>query len=38
MGLFDKGNKEALQTVAGFGKVKADKYGADILQIINKYM
>ena len=31
------GNKEELQTVAGFGEVKANKYGDDILKIIKKY-
>lgn len=30
-------NKEELQTVAGFGEVKANKYGDDILKIIMKY-
>lgn len=31
------GSKEELQTVAGFGEVKANKYGDDILEIIKKY-
>lgn len=30
-------NKEELQKVSGFGEVKANKYGDDILKIINKY-
>jgi superfamily II DNA helicase RecQ len=30
-------NKEELQTVSGFGEVKANKYGDDILKIIKKY-
>lgn len=30
-------NKEELQAVAGFGEVKANKYGDDILEIIMKY-
>ena len=30
-------NKEELQTVAGFGEVKVNKYGDDILKIIKKY-
>lgn len=30
-------NKEELQTVAGFGAAKANKYGYDILKIIEKY-
>lgn len=30
-------NKEELQTVAGFGEVKANKYGDDILKIVEKY-
>ncbi len=30
-------NKEELQTVAGFGEIKANKYGTDILKIIGKY-
>lgn len=30
-------NKEELQKVAGFGEVKANKYGDDILKIIKKY-
>jgi superfamily II DNA helicase RecQ len=30
-------SKEELQTVAGFGEVKANKYGDDILRIIKKY-
>lgn len=29
--------KEELKTVAGFGAVKAEKYGDDIIQIIDKY-
>jgi hypothetical protein len=31
------GNKEELQKVSGFGEVKANKYGDDILKIIKKY-
>ncbi|WP_099335648.1 HRDC domain-containing protein [Clostridium cadaveris] len=30
-------NKEELQKIAGFGAVKANKYGDDILKIIKKY-
>jgi superfamily II DNA helicase RecQ len=30
-------NKEELQTVAGFGEAKANKYGNDILKIMSKY-
>jgi hypothetical protein len=30
-------NKEELQTVSGFGEVKANKYGEDILKIVKKY-
>ena len=30
-------DKEELQTVAGFGEIKANKYGDDILKIIKKY-
>jgi len=30
-------NKEELKTVSGFGEVKANKYGDDILKIIKKY-
>ncbi len=30
-------SKDALQTVYGFGVVKADKYGADILKIVQEY-
>ena len=30
-------NKEELQTVAGFGEVKANKYGDEILEIIKRY-
>ena len=30
-------NKEELQTVSGFGEVKANKYGDDILKIVKKY-
>lgn len=30
-------SKEELMTVDGFGKVKVDKYGDDILNIVNKY-
>lgn len=30
-------NKVELQTVSGFGEVKANKYGDDILKIIEKY-
>lgn len=30
-------NKEELQKVSGFGEVKANKYGDDILKIIEKY-
>ncbi|QXE20848.1 HRDC domain-containing protein [Clostridium sp. 001] len=30
-------NKEELQKVAGFGEVKVNKYGDDILKIIDKY-
>ncbi len=31
-------NKEELQAVAGFGEVKANKYGDDILSIVGKYL
>jgi superfamily II DNA helicase RecQ len=30
-------NKEELKKVSGFGEVKANKYGNDILKIIEKY-
>ena len=30
-------NKEDLQTVAGFGEAKVNKYGNDILSIVGKY-
>jgi hypothetical protein len=30
-------NREELQTVAGFGEAKANKYGNDILKIVQKY-
>ncbi|PWL53812.1 MAG: hypothetical protein DBY38_06545 [Clostridium cadaveris] len=30
-------NKEELQKIAGFGAVKVNKYGDDILKIIKKY-
>lgn len=30
-------SKKELQTVSGFGEVKANKYGDDILAIIGKY-
>ena len=30
-------NKEELQKVAGFGVVKVNKYGDDILKIIKEY-
>jgi len=31
-------NNVELQTVAGFGELKANKYGKDILRIIEKYL
>lgn len=30
-------NNMELQTVSGFGEVKANKYGEDILRIVAKY-
>ena len=30
-------SKQELQTVSGFGPVKAEKYGDDILRIVKKY-
>ncbi|WP_326909816.1 HRDC domain-containing protein [Sedimentibacter sp. MB31-C6] len=30
-------SKEELKTVSGFGEIKANKYGDDILQILNQY-
>lgn len=30
-------SKEQLKTVSGFGNIKAEKYGADIIEIISKY-
>ena len=30
-------NKVELQTVSGFGEVKANKYGDEILKIVKKY-
>jgi superfamily II DNA helicase RecQ len=30
-------NKDELKLVAGFGEIKVNKYGDDILKIVNKH-